>query len=126
MSGADLISRFGDNHTFQRNTVPQTTLKGAPVPPVYEEMTMLASIQPMRPKEIIEENIGAERTSQAIKIYTATELKVDDTVQGLKADIVNYQGKQYEVRQVDPWLENQMNLTNYYKAIAFKVNKELT
>ena len=121
---ASLIKRFGQKITVKRDKNPEMTIKGKRVDDVYEDFIITASVQPIRPDEIVEDSVGAERNRQAIRLYSFDELRVNNEKLKLKADIVVYQGENYEVRQVDKWVDNKMKLV-HYKSVAFLINKEL-
>lgn len=119
-----LITRFGQTITVYRDITPEKTIKGKKAPNEFEMFNIFASVQPFQPREIVEEEIGSERVKDAIKIYSDKPLRVVDEANRLSADIVKYEGEMYEVRRVDKWTRNFMTL-NHFKAVAFKVNKEL-
>jgi len=119
-----LITRFGQKIKVYRDINPEKTLKGKKAPDQVETLEIMASVQPFQPREIVEEEIGSERASDAIKIYSDIQLKIIDENKRMNADLVEYDGEMYEVRKVDKWQKNMMNL-NHFKAIAFKVNKVL-
>lgn len=119
-----LITRFGQSLKVYRDITPEKTVKGKKAPSEFEMFTVFASVQPFQPREIVEEEIGSERVKDAIKIYSDKPLRGVDEVNRLSADLVEYEGDMYEVRRVDKWTKNFMTL-NHFKAVAFKVNKEL-
>lgn len=119
-----LITRFGQKITVHRDINPEKTSFGKKTVDKFETFEVMASVQPFQPREIVEEDIGSERMSDAIKIYSDKPLRAIDEKNRLNADLVDYDGEVYEVRKVDKWQKNMMNL-NHFKAIAFKVNKEL-
>lgn len=121
---ASLIQRFGTPQTILRDTNGQTTLNGKVVANTRDTLTVTASVQPMKGREIMESGIGGERISGAIKIYSFDELKTNTEATGLAADMISYQGQNYEVRKVEPWQGNNRGI-EFYKSIAVLVNKEL-
>lgn len=121
---AALIKRFGQTVQIKRDKNPEVTVKGKRAPDVYDTFEVKASVQPLKPDEVIEESVGSERNTQGIKVYISQELKTVDTKARLKPDIIVYQGEEYEVRQVDKWVSNQMSL-QHYRVFAFLKNKEL-
>lgn len=119
-----LISRFSQKLKVYRDINPEKTIKGKKAPDKVELLEIMASVQPFQPKEIVEAEIGSERASDAIKIYSDVKLKILDEEKRMNADLVEYDGDMYEVRKVDKWQKNMMNLS-HYKAVAYKVNKVL-
>jgi hypothetical protein len=121
MSAANLIKRFGQNVVVKRDTNPEARVKGKRVDDIRTEFTIIASVQPAQPDEVLDESPGNERNSAAIKLYSFDELKAAEVENQLKSDLVVYLGEDYEVQQVDKWIDNKRNLV-HYKSIAFKVN----
>jgi hypothetical protein len=115
---------FSQKIKVHRDINPEKTIKGKKAPSKYETFEINASVQPFEPDAIVEEEIGSERNSHAIKIYSDKELRVIDETKRLNADLVEYEGELFEIRRVDKWQKNRMNLV-HFKSIAFKVNKEL-
>lgn len=126
MSAASLINRFGQKHTVRRDTNEESTTKGKRNPDVWREFTITASIQPLRPDEVVDEQLGGERNRHSIRIYTATELHTVRTDGSqLKADRIIYNGEEFEIVQVDLWTLNKRGL-QHYKAIGQLVNDRRT
>ena len=78
------------------------------------------TIQPMTPREI-EKLPEGERSTEMIKIYTGTELKIA-VVNGLAADIITYNGNKYEVTGVEDW--SKINGIKHYKVRAMKIDPQ--
>lgn len=78
--------------------------------------TIQASVQPLRGEEIQLLPEG-RRNSQAVRIYTDTQLYVK-TDEQTNPDKLTAFGESYEVLSVEPW---QSNVINHYKCIAVKV-----
>lgn len=119
-----LVTRFGQKVKVYRDINPEKTIKGKKAPDQFEVFEIIASVQPFQPRELVEEEIGSERMSDAIKIYSDKCLKTVDEKLRKNADMVEYNSELYEVRKVDIWQKNKRTLV-HYKAVAFKVNKEL-
>jgi hypothetical protein len=79
-----------------------------------------ASVQPLRGRELLSLPEG-ERTREWVKIYCASELRTLDEAAGTRADTIIYQGKAYQVRQVEPWEATGMVIGPYWKALACRV-----
>jgi len=116
---AALIRRKGAQRNVRRDKNGETFIKGKRQPDLRKTICVFASIQPLKPNEIIEES--NERNTQGIRIYSFDELRTVNTKTQFKADIVEYLGDDYEVMKVDPWQDNRQRLV-HYKSMAFKVN----
>lgn len=93
-------------------------IAGTMVPPVPTSLTLTASVQPVKGRELL--NFPeAQRTKGIIKIYSTTAMQTANEAAGTKADIVTYQGKQWEIHEVNYWPHLSQA---HYKAIAFKVD----
>lgn len=123
MSAAQLIKRFGEPLTVFRDKNAEKTIKGVRVPDKYEQFVIIASVQPLRPDEIVEEARGSERAAFGIKVYSTEELRSVNVGGGLKADIVEYHGQNFEIKGVDKWIGNKRNL-GHYVSTAMRINKE--
>jgi hypothetical protein len=73
-----------------------------------------ASVQPMRGTEM-EMLPEGRRQSQAVKLYTNTQLQ---TVDDSNPDTLQAFGSSYEVLSVEPW---QSNVLSHYKVTAVRV-----
>lgn len=120
-----LITRFGQSHLVYRVRTASTFIKGVRQTDKYDQLTIVASIQPYVPRETVEEPIGQQRDRHGVRIYTSTELKAVDEKAGKRGDIVVYMGEKYEVRKVDLWQLNKMTL-QHYECLAMRVQEELT
>ena len=121
---ASLIRSFGQPVTRRRDETPETRVKGKRVPDVFTESTITASVQPMRPDEIVQAlGASAERNREHVKSYSFELLKTVDIKAQLKADRIVYCGDEYECVQILKYQDNRMNI-EYYKAICAKVNVE--
>ena len=83
-----------------------------------EPFTVKAAVQPARPKELLHFPEG-QRTREAIKLYSETELRTADIEAGIVADVVTYRGKDYEVK--DSGLSEGFGLS-VFKAIALRLD----
>ena len=120
---ASLIRSFGQTVTVMRDTNKEARVKGKRVDDVYAPVTMIASVQPQTPDEI-RQAVGesSERNTHGIKLYSFDELKSVSVEDQFKADVVLYQGDEFEIVKVDKYVDNRMNLV-HYRSFAEKVNK---
>ena len=63
---------------------------------------------------------AGDREKDAIRIYTETELFAANDQTKTKADRIDYRGRTYEVRKVEPWTPTDIP---HFKAIAVMVQK---
>lgn len=121
---ASLIRSFGQQIPRRRDQTPETRVKGKRVPDVFTEATITASVQPMRPDEIVQAlGASAERNREHVKVYSFDLLKTVDVKAQLKADRIVYCGDEYECVQILKYQDNRMSI-EFYKAICAKVNIE--
>lgn len=75
-----------------------------------------AVVQPSTPKEVekLPEN---ERTKEAITLYTIDALVASDVSAQRSADLIDWQGRTYEVQRVEDWTSQ----AKYALAIATRV-----
>jgi hypothetical protein len=81
-------------------------------------LTVTASAQPhrARPDELLHLP-EADRTRESLRLYTETELQTADEETQTPADLVTWDGEQWEVVRVESW---PLGLA-HYKAIALRV-----
>lgn len=110
------MSIFRSPFTLTRKTTPDTLVNGKMVAGSSTTSTIQASVQPLRGQEmmLLPE---ARRTSQAVVIYTDTQLRVANTAAGYNADVVTAFGQSFEILSCEPW---QSNVINHYRAIGVK------
>jgi len=84
---------------------------------VQSEITIEASVQPLRGNEvkILPEH---RRTSEAVKIYTSTKIRTTDEKNQLPADVILHDNKRFEIHSVENWSIGTD--IPYYKIIAVK------
>lgn len=87
------------------------------VPGTETNLTLMMSIQPLRVDEMDALPEG-RRNSRAVKIYSGDELLLAEQTTGQNADLVTWQGKQWEVMGCDPY---QMGVISHYKSLAVEV-----
>lgn len=76
--------------------------------------SIVASVQPLGGRDLQRLPEGMQ-TKELLSIYTSTELKTESS--GHTPDIVTINGEQYQVQEVERWVE----LGNYYRATVAKV-----
>lgn len=84
-----------------------------------EETDILASVQPLRDREIQILPEG-ERQFEQKKIYTKTELRTEDQNAGTKADLLIINEIEYKVMQV----ERERSVLPHYKARVMRLQEE--
>jgi len=122
MSASALIARFGRTFTVTRFAAG-TNSRGYYVPataiPATFDVEM--SIQPMTGKELLNLPEG-QRTRAHRKGYCATELFTANKDAGIRADLVNVDGRMFEVQNVEFW-ESDINIIDpYWKVVLAEVN----
>lgn len=93
-----------------------TTSKGRYTPGSNSVLSVVASVQPMTPKEtrLLPEHL---RNRGIIKLYTETELKPVSPTNNTLADTFTWRGNDYVVWGVESWINTDIP---HYKVIAFK------
>lgn len=81
-----------------------------------ETLTVLGSLQPMTPDELVTIPEG-DRSRERFKLYTASALRNIDPVRLAKGDTVDVDGVPYEVESVEHW-------PNHGKAVIVRVNTD--
>lgn len=110
------MSSFRSAFTLKRKSAPDTYVNGKLVAAGTTSTTIQASVQPLNGQEMLLLP-EARRTSQAVNIYTTTQLRVANTVTGYNADLVTAFGSDFEIISCEPW---QSNVINHYKAVGIK------
>lgn len=86
-------------------------------PGMPEDISILASVQPLNYRDYSEIQADGVRTRRAVKIYTDTELFPARPGISQEADILNWQGTRWEIVQCDPY---QMQVISHFKAYALE------
>ena len=81
------------------------------------QFTITASVQPLTGKEM-ELLPEGRRESQSYKLYSATKLLTVKTAPKDNADLVTYDGRNFEVLIVEDW---QNSIINHYKIIVVEL-----
>jgi hypothetical protein len=82
-----------------------------------ETMTVIASVQPLRGRELLALP-EAQRVRHPIRIYAEAELHTADQEAGTTADVVTWKGNQYEVATVEDWTDGPLP---HWKCTALKL-----
>ena len=82
-----------------------------------QSISVMMSVQPLRLEEMDALPEG-RRTSRAVKIYSGEELLPAEQDIEQNADIITWQGRQWEVLACDPY---QMGVISHYKSLAVEV-----
>lgn len=69
-----------------------------------QTFAIMATVEPLDGNDLLLLAEG-ERTREAIRIYTASELLTVDTRKTRSADVVTYLGKKFEVHSVKKWTQ---------------------
>ena len=120
MSALDLIGTFGVTVTVTR-TAAGVYAKGEYAPGATSTLTTTMSVQPMSGRELL--NLPeAQRTRQWVRGYCPIELRTADQSGSLKADLVAYAGKSYEVQKVEYWQSTASDIAPHWKVEMAEVN----
>ena len=111
-----MFPQFSSTFTLKRKSSATTYVNGKAVTGATTTSSITANVQPLRGQDMLLLP-EARRTSQAVVIYTATQLRVANSVAGFDADILTYAGSDYEILSCEPW---QSNVISHYKAIGVK------
>lgn len=121
MSATSLIDAFSEQVTVTRDDASGTWSNGVFVPNGTTQFTVKMSVQPMNGKELL--NVPeAQRTRRLVKGYCATELKTGDQESVQQADIVTYNGSDFEVQTVEYWRSSGNTIAPYYRVVMAEVN----
>ena len=108
------MSQFRTTFTVKRKTAG-AYVNGKFTGETTSDISIQASVQPLRGEEVQLLPEG-RRNSQAVKIYTSTQLNA--IASGRNPDRLVYMGSEFEILTVEPW---QSNVISHYKCIGVKV-----
>lgn len=97
---------------------PVLQSNGRFMPPEQQEITIMASVQPLKATEMDALPEG-RRGCRAVKIYSNQELFMAEQKTGQQADRCYWLGRTYEVVGCDAF---QSHVINHYRAYAVEVN----
>lgn len=94
---------------------------GMAVKAATTDSSIKMSVQPISGDELINGVAGQkERNSQ--KGYTTTELKTSSEEDKTPADIIEYEGKDFQVQAVEKWVQGTGNLNTFYKVLLIEID----
>lgn len=122
---------FRRKQTIERLSHGQWRDDGTWQPGERQEMTIMASVQPLNDKDYTQIQADGMHTSRSVKIYTSTELYPDrdsSSIAGMgvdhqEADRIIWLGRRWKVVQCDAY---QSGVISHYKAIALEENADET
>lgn len=111
---------FSKTYLVERQSSIGQYINGIYVEPLFTQISIKASIQPLREHLFIEQCETLQlpegrRRKAAIKIYSDQQLF--ESSQDVRADIVLYKGKRYEVLKVSDYTDNFLP---HYASMAFE------
>ena len=106
--------------SFKRHA-PGAHVEGRYVEGGVTVLTAEASAQPLNGSEIKMLPEG-RRNDEAMKFYTETKFQTSDEKNKINADLITYDGKEYEVHKVANWSIGTD--IPHYKVIAVKLDGE--
>jgi hypothetical protein len=113
------IDRLGSTYEYKR-LAAGTYVDGKWIEGAEIIGTIVASIQPLTPQETQTLPEG-ERSSEFIRIYTATKINKVNEAAMTKGDKITYNGRDYEVKKVEDWTAYRIP---HYKAIAVLLEEQ--
>lgn len=120
MSASALIDRKGEDVTLTRYAAGAFA-DGTYAPGSATTSTIVMSVQPLKGSELL--NLPeAQRVSKMLKGYAAVELYTAQNSPSKKADLITWQGSQYEVQAVEPWRASGSTMSPFWKVMLAGVN----
>lgn len=116
------VNRFKTHTLTLTRRTPGEYVDGRFEKGVQDVSQIDGSVQPLRPNEILLVEEG-RRSRAAFKVYTTAELRTGNEKDGLDADIVTFEGFNFEVHQVERWRLPGSTL-EHFKATLIKVDGE--
>src|SRR6056297_1476148 len=108
---ASIIGNVSENATLRRVSAGSYDASGVWREGVVSETTISGSMQPASQRDL-EELPEGRRISEGMKLYTAAPLFTALSSEEKNADIIAYDGKEYEVVSVRNWKKT----TQFYRA----------
>ncbi len=109
------------NSITVKRTATGTYTAGVYVAGSVSTISVTGNIQPANPdyiNQIKDINLEGKDTTAMIQIFTESPLYTVDDSPSQKADVITYNGADYEVRRVATWSGIGLN---HYKSIAVKL-----
>jgi hypothetical protein len=110
---------------FQDVTVTRPSggsyVSGRWVDGLNSSLAIVASVQPdrARPNELLHLPEG-DRAREGIRLYTETSLRTSNEADGTPADLIEWQGEQWEVVRVESWPLH----ISHYKVLALRIGRQ--
>ena len=110
------MSQFREPLTVKRQDAAAVYTDGVGQDGSTSNVPITASVQPLRANEM-ELLPEGRRDGEAFRLYTSTELFPADEKTGKNADVVVYNGREYEVLSCARW---QNRVVPHFKAVMVK------
>lgn len=122
-----LINRFGRNVSRIVKNANPTFVDGYAVEAATTTTTFKASVQPLTPDDLEMLPEGSD-SSESLKLYTLTKLNKREGNPPKSGDIVDVDGRKYEVVSRKDYVSHQSpaNSITFYKVIILKVSYDNT
>jgi len=111
----DAIADISQEIILKRQPKGAYSSQGRWIDQPIEEIKINASVQVASSEDLIGLDEGL-RTRETIKIYTTNFVKTGNVEKQTQADVIVWQGKEFEIVKVEDWSV----LGGYYSAIAAK------
>lgn len=123
MSALAMITRKGRNINVNRGMTTGSYVDGFWVEPLRAPQVVVGSVQPVGDKELLILSDG-DRNKELLKIYSVFKFQIKDEAQGQTSDIVEIDGRNYEVISVQDYTTHQSQVSiQYYKAVVARINE---
>lgn len=123
MSALGMITRKGRDIIVSRGMATGSYVDGYWVEPLRAPQTIIASVQPVGDKELLILPDG-DRNKEMLKLYSTFKFQIKDEAQGQTSDLIDIDGRIYEVVSVQDYTTHQSQVSiQYYKAIVARVNE---
>lgn len=121
MTAGAMISNFVDGSLTVKRRAAGALVAGRWVDGAESTFSIVMSVQPAGDKELMILPEG-QRTKRVVKGYTATFLQTANKALNLVPDRVVYDGVDFEVQQVEKWVDGSLGDLDHYKVIMAEVN----
>ena len=98
----EIIDEFEVSLTRKRAAAPSAFTNGIATLGADVSAPFTGAVVPASPTAMLRLPEG-RRSDRAIEVYTETDLVVADVTNGTRADVVTYEGRDYEVLDVRDW-----------------------
>lgn len=122
MSASSLISRLnGQTVTLKRVSSTVSYVNGIAQASVRVDSSIKMSVQPLTGDEL-RNTPGGQKERNTMRGYTTTLLYGSEEEDSTEADIIEWNGKQFQVQVVEPWIQGNGNIGTFYKIYMFEVD----